>query len=248
MIGETSTAPLNGDFTFDADGPILVMEALCKNYHLGSNLLRVLREIDLTINSGEYVAIMGPSGSGKSTLLNMIGCLDRPSSGEYLLGGQSVADLDDDELSMIRGARIGFVFQSFNLIAQLNVVENVEIPMYYQGWSERDSEERARELATMVGLGDRLDHRPSELSGGQQQRVAIARALSNDPLIVLADEPTGNLDSQSGSDILEILDGLHQEGKTLIVVTHDEHIATCAERVIRLFDGRIDKEEFNEKR
>jgi putative ABC transport system ATP-binding protein len=191
---------------------------------------------------------MGPSGSGKSTLLNMIGCLDRPSTGEYLLGGQSVADLDDDELSMIRGARIGFVFQSFNLIAQLNVVENIEIPMYYQGWSERDSEERARELATMVGLGDRLDHRPSELSGGQQQRVAIARALSNDPLIILADEPTGNLDSQSGSDILEILDRLHEEGKTLIVVTHDEQIATCAERVIRLFDGRIDKEEFNKRR
>ncbi|UCD53681.1 MAG: ABC transporter ATP-binding protein [Phycisphaerales bacterium] len=224
------------------------MEALCKNYQLGSVQLRVLREIDLTINSGEYVAIMGPSGSGKSTLLNMIGCLDRPSSGEYLLGGQSVADLDDDELSMIRGARIGFVFQSFNLIAQLNVVENIEIPMYYQGWSERDSEERARELATMVGLGDRVDHRPSELSGGQQQRVALARALSNDPLIILADEPTGNLDSQSGADILEILDRLHGEGKTLIVVTHDENIATCAERVIRLFDGRIAQEEFNKER
>jgi len=234
--------------TFDADKPILVMEQLCKNYQLGSNELRVLREIDLTIHSGEYVAIMGPSGSGKSTLLNMIGCLDRPSSGDYVLGGQSVAQLDDDELSSIRGARIGFVFQSFNLIAQLNVIENIEIPMYYQGFSEQESAERAQELAGMVGLADRVDHRPSELSGGQQQRVAIARALGNDPLIILADEPTGNLDSTSGTDILAILDRLHSEGKTLIVVTHDEHIATNAERVIRLFDGRIDKEEFNKKR
>jgi putative ABC transport system ATP-binding protein len=234
--------------TFDADKPILVMDKLCKNYQLGSNELRVLREIDLTIHSGEYVAIMGPSGSGKSTLLNMIGCLDRPSSGDYILGGQSVAELDDDELSSIRGARIGFVFQSFNLIAQLNVIENIEIPMYYQGYSEQESAERAQDLAAMVGLADRVDHRPAELSGGQQQRVAIARALGNDPLIILADEPTGTLDSTSGTDILAILDRLHSEGKTLIVVTHDEQIATNAERVIRLFDGRIDKEEFNKKR
>ncbi len=233
---------------FNADKPILVMDKLCKNYQLGSNELRVLREINLTIHSGEYVAIMGPSGSGKSTLLNMIGCLDRPSSGDYVLGGQSVAQLDDDELSSIRGARIGFVFQSFNLIAQLNVVENIEIPMYYQGYSEQESAERALDLASMVGLADRVDHRPAELSGGQQQRVAIARALGNDPLIILADEPTGNLDSSSGTDILAILDRLHSEGKTLIVVTHDEHIATKAERVIRLFDGRIDKEEFHKKR
>lgn len=232
---------------FDSDGAILVMEDLCKSYQLGNSELRVLREINLAIESGEYVAIMGPSGSGKSTLLNMIGCLDRPTSGDYRLGGQSVSVLDDDELSRIRGARIGFVFQSFNLIAQLNVVENIEIPMYYQGYSEHESAERAIELATMVGLGERLDHRPSELSGGQQQRVAIARALSNDPLIILADEPTGNLDSASGADILTILDRLREEGKTLIVVTHDEQIATRAERVIRLFDGRIDKEEFNKR-
>lgn len=235
------------EFEFDEDGPILVMEDLCKSYQLGATELRVLREINLAIESGEYVAIMGPSGSGKSTLLNMIGCLDRPTSGDYRLGGQSVSDLDDDDLSKIRGARIGFVFQSFNLIAQLNVVENIEIPMYYQGYTEHESAERARELATMVGLGERLDHRPSELSGGQQQRVAIARALSNDPLIILADEPTGNLDSSSGADILTILDRLHDEGKTLIVVTHDEHIATRAERVIRLFDGYVDKEEFNKR-
>jgi putative ABC transport system ATP-binding protein len=232
----------NDTLEFDSKKPILVMDKLCKNYQLGSTELRVLREINLTIYSGEYVAIMGPSGSGKSTLLNMIGCLDRPSSGDYLLGGQSVAQLDDDELSNIRGARIGFIFQSFNLIAQLNVIENIEIPMYYQGYSKQQSADRARELASLVGLADRMNHRPAELSGGQQQRVAIARALGNDPLIILADEPTGNLDSTSGADILAILDRLHSEGKTLIVVTHDEHIATKAERVIRLFDGRSQEE------
>jgi putative ABC transport system ATP-binding protein len=227
---------------FNSEKPILEMKKLCKNYQLGSTELRVLREIDLTIHSGEYIAIMGPSGSGKSTLLNMIGCLDRPSSGDYLLGGQSVAQMDDDELSSIRGARIGFIFQSFNLIAQLNVIENIEIPMYYQGYDKQQSAERALELAALVGLADRVDHRPSELSGGQQQRVAIARALGNDPLIILADEPTGNLDSGSGADILAILDRLHSEGKTLIVVTHDEHIAAKAERVIHLFDGRSQEE------
>jgi putative ABC transport system ATP-binding protein len=236
-----------GDIGFESDTPILVMEQLCKNYQLGSVELRVLREIDLTITSGEYVAIMGPSGSGKSTLLNLIGCLDRPTSGDYILGGQSVSMLDDDELSMIRGKRIGFVFQSFNLINQLNVVENIQVPMYYQGLTEHESAERARELATMVGLGDRMKHRPSELSGGQQQRVAIARALANDPLIILADEPTGNLDSASGMEILAILQNLHEQGKTLIAVTHDEGIAEGAERVIRLLDGRILKQEYNKK-
>ena len=224
---------------FEKDTPILVMERLCKSYELGTMELKVLRDIELTINSGDYVAIMGPSGSGKSTLLNMIGCLDHPTSGDYWLGGQNVSLLDDDQLSLIRGARIGFIFQSFNLINQLNVVENIEVPMYYQGYSESESAERAIELATMVGLDERLDHRPSELSGGQQQRVAIARSLANDPLIILADEPTGNLDSESGSEILKILVGLHEQGKTLIVVTHDEGIAENAGRVVELFDGRI---------
>lgn len=232
---------------FDGDTSILKMEKLCKNYHLGSVELRVLREIDLAIKSGEYVAIMGPSGSGKSTLLNMIGCLDRPTSGDYQLGGQSVSDLNDDQLSMIRGTRIGFIFQSFNLINQLNIIENIQVPMYYQGFTEHESAERARELAEMVGLGHRVDHRPSELSGGQQQRVAIARSLANDPLIILADEPTGNLDSTSGAEILDILHRLHEQGKTLIAVTHDEGIAVGAERVIRLFDGHIDKEEYNKQ-
>ena len=177
----------------------------------------------------------------------MIGCLDRPTSGDYLLGGQSVSELDDDQLSMIRGMRIGFIFQSFNLINQLNVIENIEVPMYYQGFTEQESAERAQELAEMVGLGNRVDHKPSELSGGQQQRVAIARSLANDPLIILADEPTGNLDSTSGAEILDILARLHEQGKTLIAVTHDEGIAVGAERVIRLFDGQISKQEYNKR-
>ncbi len=234
-------------FQFKSDGAILWMEDLCKSYQLGTHELKVLRDINLSITAGEYVAIMGPSGSGKSTLLNLIGCLDRPTSGDYQLGGQSVSTLDDDELSEIRGARIGFVFQSFNLIAQLNVIENIEVPMYYQGFSEQESKDRALELARMVGLEDRIGHRPSELSGGQQQRVAIARSLSNNPLIVLADEPTGNLDSTSGTDILTILDRLHAEGKTLIVVTHDEQVALRAQRVIRLFDGCIDRIDVNDR-
>lgn len=227
---------------------IVAIENLCKVYHLGSIELRVLRDLNLSIEEGEYVAIMGPSGSGKSTLLNMIGCLDRPTSGAYFLGGQNVAELEDDKLSLIRGARIGFVFQSFNLISQLNVIENIEVPMYYQGISERESARRAKELAKMVGLGERLEHRPSELSGGQQQRVAIARALANDPLIILADEPTGNLDSESGAEILRILTELRKQGKTLIIVTHDKDIAEDAGRVIELLDGRIKRQEYNQER
>lgn len=230
---------VNKTLEFKSDTPILVMEQLCKSYQLGTVELKVLRDVNLTIRSGEYMAIMGPSGSGKSTLLNMIGCLDHPTSGDYWLGGENVSFLDDDRLSLIRGAHIGFIFQSFNLIDQLNVIENIEIPMYYQGFSEHKSAERAKELATMVGLGDRFNHRPSELSGGQQQRVAIARSLANDPLIILADEPTGNLDSESGTEILNILVRLNDEGKTVIVVTHDTNIAEHAERTIELFDGRI---------
>ncbi len=227
---------------------IVALENLCKTYQLGAIELRVLRGLNLRIERGEYVAIMGPSGSGKSTLLNVIGCLDRPTSGAYFLGDQNVATLDDNQLSLIRGARIGFVFQSFNLISQLNVIENIEVPMYYQGWSERESAKRARELAEMVGLGERLLHRPSELSGGQQQRVAIARALANDPLIILADEPTGNLDSESGAEILRILMDLRKQGKTLIIVTHDKDIAADAGRVVELFDGQIKRHEYNQRR
>jgi putative ABC transport system ATP-binding protein len=227
---------------FKRDGPILEIKQLVKSYQLGTVELQVLRGVNLAINAGDYVAIMGPSGSGKSTLLNMIGCLDRPTSGEYWLGGRDVSLLNDDELSSIRGSHIGFVFQSFNLIDQLNVIENIEVPMYYQGFSEQASAERARELATIVGLGDRVTHRPSELSGGEQQRVAIARALANDPLIVLADEPTGNLDSENGAEILNILLELHRQGRTLIIVTHDEGIADHAERTVRLLDGRVQQQ------
>lgn len=221
---------------------VVSIEKLCKTYRIGSVQLPALREVDLEIEQGQYIAVMGPSGSGKSTLLNLLGCLDRPTTGQYWLGEKDVSRLDDDELSLIRGKRIGFVFQSYNLIGQLNVIENIELPMYYQGFSEEKSAEHARELATMVGLGDRLQHRPFELSGGEQQRVAIARALANDPLIILADEPTGNLDSESGTEILNILDRLHQQGKTLIAVTHDEGIAAHAERIIHLLDGRIKRE------
>ena len=232
---------LDKTFGPTSNGPIVLFEQLCKNYQLGAVELQVLRSIDLAIERGECVAIMGPSGSGKSTLLNILGCLDRPSGGKYLLGGQEVSRLDDNQLSVIRGAHIGFVFQSYNLISQLTVIENIETPMYYQGFSERRSAERAMDLAKMVGLGGRFKHRPSELSGGEQQRVAIARALANDPLIILADEPTGNLDSASGFEILKILLSLHRQGKTLIIVTHDDNVAGQTERIIRLLDGRIKK-------
>ncbi|HUS73096.1 MAG TPA: ABC transporter ATP-binding protein [Sedimentisphaerales bacterium] len=227
---------------------IVAIENLCKAYQLGSLELFALRGLDLSIEQCEYIAIMGPSGSGKSTLLNVLGCLDRPTSGTYQLGGEDVSKLDDDELSKIRGSRIGFVFQSYNLIAQLNVTENIEVPMFYKGFSDHDSAERAKELAAMVGLGDRIKHRPSELSGGEQQRVAIARALANKPLIILADEPTGNLDSESGSEIMNILGDLHKRGTTLIIVTHDDHVAARTERSVHLLDGRIERQEYNHKR
>jgi putative ABC transport system ATP-binding protein len=227
---------------------IVAIENLCKVYQLGSLELFALRGLDLSIEQGEYVAIMGPSGSGKSTLLNVLGCLDRPTSGTYQIGGEDVSKLDDDDLSKIRGSQIGFVFQSYNLIAQLNVIENIEVPMFYKGFSEHDSAERAKELAAMVGLGDRIKHRPSELSGGEQQRVAIARALANKPLIILADEPTGNLDSESGSEIMNILGDLHKRGTTLIIVTHDDHVAARTERSVHLLDGRIERKGYNHKR
>ena len=220
---------------------IIQIENLSKAYPMGNSSLTVLADFNLQVNQGEYLAIMGPSGSGKSTLLNILGCLDRPTGGTYYLNDQDVTQLADDQLSLIRGRQIGFVFQSYNLIAQLNVLENIEIPMFYQGVSEKQGRLRAIELAERVGLGDRISHKPAELSGGQQQRVAIARALANDPLFILADEPTGNLDSKSGREILHILDELHQMGKTLMVITHDENIAQRAHKTIHLLDGRIDR-------
>ncbi len=233
---------LSRDIKPDLKMEIVSLENLSKVYHLGGEDLFALKDVDLKIQSGEYMAVMGPSGSGKSTLLNVLGCLDIPSHGRYMLDNNDISQLSDDRLSEIRGLKIGFVFQSYNLIAQLNIVENIEIPMYYQGCNEHESASRAKELASMVGLGDRLKHRPSELSGGQQQRVAIARALANDPVVILADEPTGNLDSKSGEEILNILDNLHSQGKTLIIVTHDENIAARAQRTIHLLDGEIERE------
>jgi len=215
------------------------VQEISKVYIMGTFEVHALRDVSLAFQAGEYVAIMGPSGSGKSTFLNLLGCLDTPTSGMYYLGGEDVSIMTDDELSAIRSKRLGFIFQSYNLIQQLTVVENIEVPLYYQGWSEGDSFDRAVELAERVGLGDRLDHRPTELSGGQSQRVAIARAMANDPLIVLADEPTGNLDSRTGMEILELLDELSSLGKTIVMVTHDQHVADRASRRVRFGDGRI---------
>jgi putative ABC transport system ATP-binding protein len=222
--------------------PILQLQDVRKTYQMGMVTVQALRGISLEIHASEYLSIMGPSGCGKSTLLNLLGCLDRPTSGAYLLGEDDVSQLDDDRLSMVRGARLGFIFQSYNLIQQLTVLENIEVPLYYQGWPELESRAVAEELAVRVGLGDRLEHRPYELSGGQQQRVAIARALVNDPLVILADEPTGNLDSASGAEILRLFDELNLQGKTLILVTHDPNVARHSKRTIRLRDGRIESD------
>jgi len=224
---------------------VVTIEDLRKSYQLGHMELPVLKGLDLSFYEGEYVSIMGPSGSGKSTLLNILGCLDKPTGGRYLLGTDDVSTLDDNQLSAIRGKRIGFIFQSFNLIRQLNIVENIEVAMYYQHVPKHQRRQRATMLAERVGLGDRIKHRPFELSGGQQQRVAIARALANDPLIILADEPTGNLDSQSGAEILEILNELNAQGKTIIVVTHDEQISSQTHRSIHLLDGQIERIQSN---
>jgi len=215
------------------------LEKLWKTYDVGPGVV-ALRDIDLEISEGEYVAVMGQSGSGKSTLLNLLGCLDRPSRGQYLLGGEDVSSMSDNRLSDVRNRKIGFVFQSFNLIAQLSILKNIEVPLFYQGMPRHQRHPRSRELAEAVGLGDRVSHRPRELSGGQQQRVAIARALANDPLILLADEPTGNLDSHTSGDILTVFDELHQRGRTIIMVTHEDHVAAHAHRVVRLLDGTIE--------
>lgn len=222
---------------------IASLSDVSKTYQMGAVTVEALRGVTIDFYQGDYMSIMGPSGCGKSTLMNILGCLDRPTTGEYFLGGEDVSTMDDNELSAVRGSQIGFVFQSYNLIQQLNVVENIELPLYYQGWHEEESREVSLRLAKLVGLDDRAYHKPFELSGGQQQRVAIARALANDPLIILADEPTGNLDSKSGAEILEIFEDLNAQGKTLIMVTHSDELAERSRRILRLRDGKVESDE-----
>ena len=219
------------------------LDDIRKTYYMGALSVEVLHGISLDFYQGDYISIMGPSGCGKSTLMNILGCLDQPTEGKYFLGDQDTSKMEDDELSSIRGARLGFIFQSYNLIQQLNVLENIEMPLFYQGYSQGDSHEIAMGLAARVGLDDRVDHKPFELSGGQQQRVAIARALAVDPLIILADEPTGNLDSKSGAEILNLFDELHDQGKTLIMVTHSDEMAERSQRLVRLRDGLVESDD-----
>ena len=219
------------------------LEDLTKHYVLKGETVRALRGVTFDIPEGDYVAIMGPSGSGKSTLLNLLGCLDRPTKGALFLGDANVAAMNDNQLSYIRASRIGFVFQSYNLIQQLTVIENIEVPLYYQGRLSRNDRQRCHELADLVGLGDRLSHRPAQLSGGQQQRVAIARSLINDPYFILADEPTGNLDTSTTEEILRLFENLNEMGKTIIMVTHEDEVSAHAKRVIRLRDGLVVSDE-----
>jgi len=216
---------------------------LHKNYVLKSETVRALRGVTFDIPEGDYVAIMGPSGSGKSTLLNLLGCLDKPSQGSLLLGEDDISEMNDNQLSYIRASRIGFVFQSYNLIQQLNVIENIEVPLYYQGKLTKENRARCGICADLVGLGDRLNHRPAQLSGGQQQRVAIARSLVNDPYFILADEPTGNLDSGTTNEILKLFETLNDMGKTIIMVTHENEVSQHSKRIIRLRDGLMQSDE-----
>ena len=223
-----------------AVGPLVIaIEGVTKQYKMGEEIIHALRGVSLNIHRNEYVAIMGPSGSGKSTLMNMLGCLDTPTSGRYEFNGQNVATMVDDELAEIRNREIGFVFQTFNLLARSDSLRNVELPLIYAGVSPHERHQRAREALESVGLGDRIHHKPNELSGGQRKRVAVARALVNRPSIILADEPTGNLDSKTGVEIMALFDELYERGNTIIVVTHEESIARHARRIIRIHDGLI---------
>jgi putative ABC transport system ATP-binding protein len=228
----------------DMKETVIWIDDLHKIYKMGENEVHALRGVSLTVQSGEIIAIMGPSGSGKSTLMNILGCLDQPTWGLYALDGKDVSKMDDDALAIVRNKKVGFIFQSFNLLARTSALDNVMLPLVYAGTSLRERRARAQEVLESVGLGDRLDHTPNELSGGQQQRVAIARALVNRPAIILADEPTGNLDSKSGREVMGILQRLNRElGITIVLVTHDPNISTYARRAIHIFDGKILKEE-----
>lgn len=216
-----------------------------RDFVLGTEIIYVLKGIDLKINKGEYVALMGPSGSGKSTLMNLLGCLDTPTSGSYILNGKDVSIMNDNDLAEIRNKEIGFVFQTFNLLPRTTALDNVALPMVYAGYSKTDRRKRAAEVLTQVNLSDRMDHQPNQLSGGQRQRVAIARALVNNPSIILADEPTGNLDSKTSVEIMKLFDDIHSQGNTVILVTHEEEIAAYAHRIIRLRDGMIETDKIN---
>ena len=222
---------------------VIRIEGITKEYVMGESVIRALRGVDLLIHQNEYLAVMGPSGSGKSTLMNMLGCLDTPSSGRYEFNGKDVASMEDDELAEIRNREIGFVFQTFNLLPRSTSLQNVELPLIYAGLRAHERQRRAEEALVAVGLGDRMDHKPNELSGGQRQRVAIARALVNQPSILLADEPTGNLDSHTGEEIMALLENLYAEGHTIVVVTHEEEIAEHARRVVHLRDGVIESDQ-----
>ena len=222
---------------------VIEMRNITRDFPLGHEIIKVLKGIDLNVNRGEYVALMGPSGSGKSTLMNLLGCLDTPTSGSYVLNGKDVSKMSDNELAEIRNKEIGFVFQTFNLMPRTTALENVALPMVYAGASKSERTTRAKEVLTNVGLADRMDHKPNQLSGGQRQRVAVGRALVNRPSIILADEPTGNLDSKTSAEIMGLIDEIHAAGNTVIVVTHEEEIAAHAHRIIRLRDGMIESDE-----
>jgi putative ABC transport system ATP-binding protein len=221
------------------DIPVIELVNLCKSYHVGDMDVPILKSVDIRVRQGEFVAIMGPSGSGKSTLMNMIGCLDRPNCGQVLVMGKDVNTLSDPELAKLRGLEIGFIFQNFNLVPRLTTLQNVELPTYANKKAGVDARKKAKELVKMVGLEDRMNYKPSEMSGGQQQRIAIARALINDPSLILADEPTGNLDSVTGNEIMGIFSDLHKKGRTIVMITHDPELAEYADRVVHLKDGTI---------
>jgi|AntRauMinimDraft_4_1070384.scaffolds.fasta_scaffold00059_59 putative ABC transport system ATP-binding protein len=223
--------------------PAVVLDSVRKTYQLGGQPVHALRDVSLRLPRGSYTAVMGPSGSGKSTLMNLVGCLDTPSDGRVVVDGENVGELSEEGRTTIRGTKIGFVFQTFNLMPRLTAAENVALPMLFQGVPGRQRDQRAEDLLDRVGLGDRTGHRPNELSGGQRQRVAIARALANDPALLLADEPTGNLDSETGRAIMEVFADLHAAGNTVLVVTHERHIAEHADRIVHLLDGEVEREE-----